>query len=249
MKRLLPFLTGSLAVIFCLTHACGATLIHDYEFEGNLNDALGGPSLVMHGGTLHAGHYSFAVAEGLSLSNWLSVVGDSGDYTLDLSLRFTSLPGSYAKIVDMKGLTADAGLYHFNPTSTLSWYNGGNTPGTADSFLVDEYFRINLTRDGTSNLLVGYVNGVQQFTIDDSSGAGVFDAAGNILNLFRDDVATGSGEAGGGEINQFRIYSGALTSGEIAALGGPKGVPEPSVMLLLVGGLGALQFRRRRAAG
>jgi len=242
MKQTVSYLAAIAAFTmwgFGGSSANAATLIRDYEFQGNLNDSLGGPALVANGGTVNSNNYTFNVAQSLSLINWVSAPGDDGNYTLDLSFMFTDFASSYQRIIDMKSPASDAGLYR-NNGGVLRWYP--EPGGPMGVYLLDAYYRIVLTRDGTSKLVAGYLDGVMQFSFTDSTDAAVFTGPNDIMTLFKDD----GGEDGAGEINQFRIYSGAMTSLEVAALGGPKAIPEPSAALLGILGLLGSCFRRVR---
>ena len=93
---------------------------------------------------------------------------------------------------------------------------------------------------------MGYVNGVQQISFTDSTGLAVFDATGNIMRFFEDDLNTGQREASAGVVDFIRIYNGALTAAEVRAL--EQAVPEPATLLLTGVGLSTLvvgTWRRR----
>jgi Concanavalin A-like lectin/glucanases superfamily len=243
---------GRFAMIFLVLGGLAASpasagLTHDYEFNGNLNDSLGGPALTSLGGTIGASSFTFGQNQGLSLS---SALASAGTYTIDLSFEFDNLSG-YEKIIDFKNLTSDNGLYTLN--TNLNYFLGGNingpttlTPGT--------FMRVDLTRDASTNLVTAYVNGVAQFSFTDSSSDATFSAANNIINFFHDDTVTGGREASPGSVNQIRIYDTALSASDVAALGGPKGVvPEPSAVILVttglaLAGLGARWFGRKPEA-
>jgi hypothetical protein len=221
-----------------------AGLIHDYEFSGNLNDSLGGPSLTSLGGTVGPSSYVFGAQQGLSLSSALTAA-QSSTYTIDLSFEFDTL-GGYRKILDFKNRASDNGLY--NRSTALVYYNfafgptGALTPGT--------YTRVDLTRDNSSGLVVGYINGVQQLSFTDSTSDAVFSAANNIINFFMDDNVTSGSESSSGSVNQIRIYDSALDASSVAALGGPKSTatvtPEPSGLTMVATGLGAVALGARR---
>lgn len=236
-----------------------AGLLHDYEFNGNLNDGFGGPALVSLGGTLNPAYYSFLQNQGLSLTNGLSA-GTIGNYTIDLSFRFDDTMG-YKKIIDFAAKTADAGLYTLN--GQLGFYPTSSFP-PAVTVTPGQLVRVDLTRDGTTQLVSGYVNGALQFSFTDSGGAAVFSAAGNVVNLFVDDTTTFSREAAPGLVNQIRFFDTALSAADILALGGPKPltsgggtdpgpnpVPEPATVFMgaTAGLLGlGYNWRRKRAA-
>jgi hypothetical protein len=100
----------ALAFLLPVIHSSAATLIHDYQFQNNLADSFGGPSLVSLGGTVGSGTYTFGAQQGLSLSNALL---NSADYSLFMNFEFSSASG-YEKIVDFKNLTSDNGLYNLS---------------------------------------------------------------------------------------------------------------------------------------
>ena len=59
------------------------------------------------------------------------------------------------------------------------------------------------------------------------------------MQFFKDDFATGQGEASAGEVDRIMVWDGALTAGEVAdfdmTLEGSSPVPEPGTLSL--GGL------------
>jgi hypothetical protein len=238
---------GRIAMLFLvfgglMTSPAHAGLTHDYEFNGTLTDSLGGPSLTSLGGTIGASSYTFGQQQGLSLSGALA---SAGTYTIDMSFEFTNLSG-YQKILDFKNLAADNGLYTLN--QNLDYYLGGAINGPT-TLTPSTYMRVDLTRDGTTNLLTAYVNGVAQISFTDSSSDATFSAAGNIINFFQDDNATGGRESSPGSVDQIRIYDTALSATEVSALGGPKlpgAVPEPAGVILVTTGLAFAGLGARR---
>lgn len=234
------------AILFASATLAEAALIHQYRLDGSLADDLGGPSLVADGGTLNATDYSFAANQGLSLSNALP---NAGNYSIEFEFEFDTLSG-YRKLVDFKDLTADAGLYNLN--TALNFFPV--TGGSSGAFTANVFARLVLTRDGSSNAVTGYVNGVQQITFTDSGSLAVFSAANNIIRFFEDDTKTGPSEASAGAVDYIRIYDAPLTAADVAALTDPVPlgavVPEPSSLALLsIGGMGLAwsAIRRRRS--
>src|SRR5450755_2416140 len=86
------------ALALTSTLARAANLIHDYEFNGNLNDSLGGPALSPDGGTINGATYDFNAGQGLTLSSWLGGAATNGNWTIDLSFLFQDITG-YRKII------------------------------------------------------------------------------------------------------------------------------------------------------
>lgn len=195
---------------------------HVYELNGSLRDELGGPRLVSYGGTLNATNYSFGPDEGLSLSN--AIV--PGDYSIEMIFNFENVY-SWNRVVEFKNRGDDGGVdegwYVYN--STLQFYPVSY--GTDEPFVAHVDAHVVLTRDDATDLVVGYVNGVEQVYFTDSTDMAVFSGPGNIIHFFIDDLVY-SGEASAGVVDRIRIYDGALSASkvaELAAAGGFRSAP------------------------
>jgi hypothetical protein len=215
------------------------TMIDEYALQGTLTDNLGGPSLSSLGGTITGSGYTFGPNQGLTLAN---PAMSTTTYSIELVLSLTTVSG-YRKILDFNHLGADAGFYNLN--GQLNFYPVAT--GTPVDFVSGNSVTIALTRDGATNAMAGYVNGVQRFTFTDSSLYGVLGGS-PLLNILVDDFNTSQGEASGGTLTSLRIFNGALSSTQVNALylSGPAAVPEPATYALLAGGLGVVAWRRRQ---
>jgi hypothetical protein len=241
----------TLSTLLTTAPAQAAVLIHEYDFNGNLSDNFGGPSLVSQGGTVNSGNYSFTAGHGLSLD---SALPNPGDYSIDIIFQFTDLSG-FRKIIDTKDRTADRQLYDIN--SNLQFYPGVTSGSSV--FTANTDAQLVLTRDGTTTQVTGYVGGLPVITFNDGAGTNgpandaVFSGPNNRIWFFMDDLAfCGGCEVSGGNVSLIRIYNGALTAAEVAALGGkqpPSPIPEPAGLTLLgIGGAalaGVGAWRRR----
>lgn len=242
-------LTLACATTLALAPARAAVLIHEYALRGSLADRLGGPSLVSLGGQITALGYVFAANQGLVFA---SPTIATANYSLEFSFNLATVSGD-RKLLDFQGLTSNLGLYVRNGLLDLVTGSSGGaqiiTAGT-DAHVV-------LTRNATSGLVNGYVNGQLSFSFTDTASVTVPGGANPAFRFFVDDLVTNQAEASGGRANYFRVFNGALTQADVGALfagGPPQAVPEPSTYALLsVGGIvmavTALRRRRRCARG
>ena len=125
-----------------------------------------------------------------------------------------STTSGYRKLIDFKDRTMDSGLY--NLSGGVTFYDPGVT-SAGPPFAAGVDAHLVLTRDGTTNEVVVYVDGVEQITFIDSTGRAVLDATDNIIRFFMDDLVV-AGEASAGVVDRIRIYAGALSDVQVAAL-------------------------------
>jgi hypothetical protein len=148
----------------------------------------------------------FAENDGLSLLPPSSVIPNN-IYTVVLLFSFTDVT-FWRRIIDFKEAATDNGFYVFN--SALNFYPFALGPSNA--IPANTFVQVALTRDGSKNVL-GYVNGLQQFSFADSTDEGAV-GPGDALRFFRDNGTEGST----GSVARIRLYNRVLSSGEIAAL-------------------------------
>lgn len=226
MKAFIAAAVGGLALMAAT--GASATVVANFQLNGSLaNGAAGGVTLTNNGATLGPAGLTFAANDGPTLEN----LGVISTYSLEIKGSLDST-GGYRKIADFSDRASDIGFYNLN--GDIDFY-----PYAFGPFGVlqpETPFVVKLTRD-SNKLVTGYINGVSQFSFTDSSNQAVINSR---LHLFRDDAATGYGEASSGFIDYVTLDTNPSAGG----------VPEPSTWALTIlgfAGMGAT-LRRRKAA-
>jgi hypothetical protein len=150
---------------------------------------------------------AFPTNNGLALSP-TTVAGptfllpSNDSYRIEVVVRLADLTG-YKRILDLGNGTSDSGLYFDGGRLEFYPYSTGPTVVQPNS-----YVSVVLTRDALGRL-TGYVDGVPQFSVDDSANRyGVIDN-NNTLRFFQDNVSGGfTDEASAGAVAQIRIWPG-----------------------------------------
>jgi hypothetical protein len=212
--------------------ASAATLKGDYRFAGTLDSSCcGAPALT------NLGPNSFAeeVVDGSArtvlvfpLSSGVSMppgVIPGGSYSIAAQFRLQEVAG-YRRLVDFSTSTTDRGLYDLS--GQLNFYpivTGSSTPAP---IAANRYVHVVLTRDAAGQVL-GYVDGDQEISFADSAGDAVFQP-GSDVRFFKDDAVIG-GEESAGAVARIRVYDGALSAAEVAAISGRTlaDLPPPEV--------------------
>ncbi|WP_439546038.1 PEPxxWA-CTERM sorting domain-containing protein [Sandarakinorhabdus sp.] len=229
MKSLISF---GLAAALAAAPATAATLVADYQLNGSLADALGGPDITNNGGTLGPNGITFNNNQGPSLGGF----NDTQQFSIIVGFSFDTLSG-YRKILDFKNRTSDAGLY--NLSNSLNFFPFNAT--ISNQFQVGTLHRLVFTRDLAGNVNT-FVDGNNGLTLVDSSNQATITS---VLHFFNDDFAFGPQESSSGFVDYIQIYDAALTNTQIIS----GAIPEPASWAMLIAGFGLVgaTLRRRRA--
>jgi hypothetical protein len=205
--------------------ALAVNLIADYQLNDTYASAIAGaPPLVplnsvsfTSANPYHQNQIVAAFTQGSGVRLDAPAGISTGGYTVALVFSFATT-GGYRKIIDFQDRTADQGLYNLN--DILDYYPVNS--GQPNAIPLNRFIQVVLTRSA-SGLVATYINGVPQFSFQDASNYTVL--ASNSFNLFIDDTATSSQEASAGMVARVRLWDGALTAQQVAALDGNPPAP------------------------
>jgi len=215
-----------------------------YNFSGNLKEASGGtPFTVLNGpkapGATPLGTYTTGAAicgvdtfwnwvcdQGLDLS--IGTVFPKNNYTIEVLFEFDGITcgsSTWSRIINFKDANDDNGLYvyHSGTSYNMQMYlentppGQANQTGTTNTAAPNTWFRLFVTRNGTTNLMTVYINNVPQISFTDlfsGYSEGIFTSD---LILFKDDIDAAN-EEDGGTVDYVRIYNQPLTQAQITQI-------------------------------
>lgn len=259
---------GAAVVLSTFLPVCvveGAVLKADYQFANTFASSVpGAPALTpieqsgttgtfaseTVNGTPNVPVFTFDSNRGLIANTAGVVPNNSYSAVFYARLAITEPSGTppttpIVKILDFKNRTSDSGQYVVGGVPTF--YDGllPKVPG-AGLFVNNVYAQFALTRDAGGTVSV-YLNGTPLYSFADTGGLATLDQ--NLLTLFADDPNTlgvPAGlqvEAAAGAIARLRLYDGALTPAEVAAL---DTIPEPGSVAVFAAVTVIAGLRRRR---
>jgi Ca2+-binding RTX toxin-like protein len=213
----------SALVVIVASPASAATLVADYEFDDTLASSVGSPPDLVDIEDPGALSYvtenvlgvprtvrTFPQGSGLQLPTVSTVLSDTTSYSVTVLFRFSSVT-VWRRIAGWRNPPVDAGLYVGNvPAGSLAFFGGAAGPGA--QFVANRYHQVVLTRTA-GTVTTGYLDGVQQFTFNDNLAKAAVDV-NDVMHFFTDD----NNEESAGSVARIRLYDGALTAAEVAAL-------------------------------
>lgn len=261
MTRRLPCALGLL--LLAIAPLGAATLVSEYQFENNLNDSTSNHLNATTTGSItytttnvpsgsYAGVFNNQYASvsdnalqsftgSFSLASWVYISAESTNQDAIVA-KWGSTNGSraYSLVYDcatnaISFTISSDGTSVTSSTSTLS---------SASTLSLNTWYHVAAvySTDGTTASMTLYLNGVQNSTLTTGVKTSVYDAANplTIGSFYNNAVGERRMQ---GMLDDLRLYSGALTSQEVALLA----IPEPSTLLLGAAGLSVLFLRRRRS--
>jgi MYXO-CTERM domain-containing protein len=233
--------------------ASAATISHRWSFDTDTTDSVGGNTGVLVGGaTVGSGALQLTGlgvnrdANHMGFTSPVDIGGNFGTSGVTIETWYTdSGTGTWGKLFQFGNNVAGQELAytHSRGNGEMSGVdrNGAQLLGEQVSQNTPHHLVISVSSDGSLNT---WLDGAQKLT-----NVATNDLS-NINTTFEGIGATSWNDPGmTGTVDEFRIYSGELTAGEVTtslAAGPNTIVPEPSgLALALFGGL--LAIRRRRA--
>jgi len=233
--------------------ASAATISHRWSFDTDTTDSVGGNTGVLVGGaTVASGALQLTGlganrdANHMGFTSPVDIGGNFGTSGVTIETWYTdSGTGTWGKLFQF-GTNApglEIGYTHARGNGQMSGVDrdGAQLFGEQIAVGSEHHLVISISSDGNLNT---WIDGAQKLTDIDTNDLS------NVTTDFEGIGATSWGDPGmNGNVNEFRLYSGELTAGEVTtslAAGPNTIVPEPSgLALALFGGL--LAIRRRRA--
>ena len=222
-----------------------ATLIHQYLFQGNANDSVGSAHGTLNNGADASGGALTLNGIDQTVLFGQQIVPTSGSFSVALfELHSDPQTGQVIELIS-QGFSGGPGFYIGRDTgsgvrvSDVWGSTGAIFPSNTTSF---HHFA--LTVDTTLDMSSFYIDGTLVASI-----VGGIDTTSGGDNTLLGGQFEGIGEFFAGQLKDVRIYTGALSAGEVSTLAasGAASAPEPGTLALLsLGVVGGIVKRRRQ---
>lgn len=144
--------------------------------------------------------FNFTDVDGFEL-----LAGDMGvidEYTLVMLVSISN-PYGQVKLVDFGGLNENSGLMVNSTSLQFNGITGAN--GQYGTILPDEYVQIAISRSA-DGMLKGYVDGIEQFVVDDTENRATVNNFYQVMHLMKDDISTNSTENSAGKMARVTLF-------------------------------------------
>ena len=225
-KNLLRFITTITLGSFLSSASLQAqTLISQFDFNGNMNDAIGNSTCTGFNNTISA--FASGEFQWVGDSNYYGgglkiripdAVFTENDYSVAINFQFSEI-NSYRKILDFANMGSDQGLYYNGSMRLYSAGQYGSTmvnPGT--------FYTILLTRSGADDSTKAYIVNGNTLSLEseaDDTGldfVSVLSGADRVLRFFHDDSTTASEFSVSGSVSQIRIWNGVVSISDLVSV-------------------------------
>jgi hypothetical protein len=209
-----------------------ATLISQFDFNGNLNDDLGNATATPYmlgsssynAGTLHwTADTTSLNGGGLRISIPAATLTEK-DYSIAVEFSFSEVDG-YRKLIDFSQLGSDQGMY---VNTSLRLYSIGNYGPY--NWVADSTFTVLYTRSAADDSVRTYIydgTNLQPQSMGQDLGLDFIaslNGLDRVFNFFMDDSSTTSEFSPMGSVGQIRIWNGIASLGEIVTSRQPESI-------------------------
>ena len=218
-------------LIVSLMASQGATLANRWSFDTNTNDSIGGITGVLQGGaTIIEGQLSLTgagsstAANRMTFSSPIDIGGNFGATGVTIETWYTDTgTGTWGKLFQFGNNSAGQELAytHTRGSGQMSGIDRDGTQLLGEQIAQNEEHHLVITVSSDGNLNT-WLDGVQKLTNTNTNDLS------NVTTSFEAIGATSWGDPGmKGTVNEFRIWSGELTSAEVSTnlTSGPNNAP------------------------
>lgn len=145
--------------------------------------------------------FDFNVGEGLQFDNTTDLIG--GSYTIHMLFKFNTLSGSQ-RVLDFQNGASDQGIYTDN--DCLRIHPAGTLIGTCPNMVAGQFILFTITRDGGTELVTTYLDGVPFETYTDNTSLYFPTTTTTPIRFFLDDAC----EDAAGSIKYLSLTNGVV---------------------------------------